>query len=121
MFRTVLRTLGLLASLGSFATLMTTRGPSGEPSVIERVPALMDALKARVAARESGASETGTGAESAPWVTADQAPPVVPGASTDPLVAVAPAPLDEDVQSPDGLAQRLPSGSGRVKVNRGLP
>ena len=113
--RTVLSAAGLFASLASFMALLTTRGPSGEPSALERLPVLMDALEARVAAKDR--------------------PPVAPttpvtGPLPDPR-PVAMSPTGEDYARPyettsssemEGLAPtRLPTGTRTVRVNRGLP
>ena len=113
--RTVLRAAGLFASLASFMALLTTRGPSGEPSALERIPILMDALEARVAAKGR--------------------PPValtspLPGPPADPR-PVAMSPKGEEYARPyemtppsemEGLAPtRLPTGTRTVRVNRGLP
>jgi hypothetical protein len=120
MFRTMLRVLGGLMFLVSFATLMTARGPQGEPSPLERIPALMQALEARVAARHS-VLPPGSSVDSdmrphdrpAPSMTSDR----LSVARTD----VGPLPPDEDAASLGPPAPRLPSRAGSVTVHRGLP
>lgn len=122
MFRTVLRAIGLLFSLISFATLLTARSLDGGPSLLERIPALMDALQARVAAREAGPPTT----LAQPRAPVDPGPQLRTRAAPSEVRAGAPA-TGGPAPSPDPAlpaadpAWGLPTGSGAVKVNRGLP
>lgn len=120
MIRTLRRTLGLLLSAASLMALATAQGPSGQPSALERIPVLMDALQARLAAREAGA------ASAMPAATGPSAAP--PSGRAVPFVAPrdATAQVEDGYASPDagaaaGAPARLPRGTERVKVNRGLP
>jgi hypothetical protein len=113
----MLRVLGGVLSLVGFATLMTTRGPQGEPSVLERIPAIMDALGARVAARKAGASSPGAIAELPSQAALPEPYASIPGS---PLIDEPSPPAVPAVRA-DGPTWRLPSDAGEVKVNRGLP
>lgn len=117
MFRTMLRVLGGVLSLVSFATLMTTRGPQGEPSVLERIPAIMEALGARVAAREA-TTQTPVATAELPSQTAFPEPD---GRIAGPSSTDEPLPPPDPALLADGPTWRLPSDASGVKVNRGLP
>ena len=115
MFRTVLRAVKLLMSLASVLVLLTTRTPTGGPSLLERIPTLMDALEARVAAKAAGPTATVRD----PVMPPGEWPPE----PTSPQTAMPPLP-SEDPSSTASLTRslpRLPSGNDRIKVNRGLP
>jgi len=124
-FRTVLRAVGLLFSLISFATLMTARSPDGGPSPLERVPALMDALQARVAAREAGLPATpvvlDAPAEPRPRLPTLSAPSRPPEGMAGAPLTGEPAPSHDPALPAADPTWGLPGGSGAVKVNRGLP
>ncbi|WP_037283402.1 hypothetical protein [Rubellimicrobium mesophilum] len=106
MIRTILRAIGLLMSLVSFMTVMTARGPSGQPSALERIPILMDALEARLDARDARP----------PASRGSAAPPAVTATS-----AVEPSPAMEDGPAQGWPAPDLPRGSDSIRVNHGLP
>ena len=111
MIRIVLRAAGLLASLASFMALLTARGPSGEPSILERIPALMDALDARVAAKDRPAL-----APTLPQPDPRPADMLPSGEEFALPPEVMPYPDWETLRPP-----RLPTGTPTVRVNRGLP
>ena len=106
MIRTILRVVGLLMSLVSFMTVVTARGPSGQPSALERIPILMDALEARLDAGD--AEPTASRGSAAPLAAAATSP-------------AAPWPPAEDGPTQGGPAPELPRGSDRIRVNHGLP
>lgn len=111
MVRAVFRATKVLLSLFSTMLLLAAPSPTGGPSLLERVPLLMEALGARVAAQDSGPpimppGPSGTSA-------ADAAP--LPDHWTPPPEEVAPA------EPPGPKPSRLPPGTDRIRVNRGLP
>jgi hypothetical protein len=116
---TMLRVIGGLLSLASLTVMLSARGPDGEPSVLERIPSVMDALKAQVAARE-----TGTVTRSAP-VLLRPSPHAAPSQAPDPAARVPDAggPPRVDAPGPSSVppSWRLPTGAPAVRVNRGLP
>jgi hypothetical protein len=114
-FRTVLRAVKLLVSLFSTMVLLIAPTPTGGPSLLERIPILMDALEARAAARATGSPTSLPGPAAAMneprrigvFPTSDEAVPVPEGASRS--------------GEPTPPRPVLPTGSDRVRVNRGLP
>jgi hypothetical protein len=109
--RILLSTLKLLLSLASLGVLLTTRGSMGEPSALERIPALMDALEARLAEERTGPAVARPGRLMAPDPSGPARAIPATTEAGDPAMAQAPGRA-----SPGRLA-----GQDRVKVNRGLP
>jgi hypothetical protein len=120
MIRTALKAGGLVPSLVSMGEMLTSREAEGQPSMLERIPALMAALDAKArdleAVQAAGSAGGAAHAAGSPPVAAPDARPT--GARQ---VVVTPAPEGEPTLDAVPVHAGLPLGAAVVRVHRGLP